>query len=122
MIALARTTTRETEPLEVVQDGALVLGAVAAPVVVLEPDDHFALERLGEPPDVDRVHRVAQVEVAGDAGGEAGAEGTAGECGGDPVGGAEVIHSGMIKRGRAGTHDSVDLARRHDSAKRREMN
>jgi len=55
----------ESEPCEVVQKSGLVLGSTADAIVILDAQQYPAIERAGDPPDVDRVDDVPEVEVAG---------------------------------------------------------
>ena len=67
-----RKVGREAEPLEVVEDAALELRPRPLAVVVLDPQPHLAAGVPRKPPDVDRVEEMAEVQMAGGRGGEAG--------------------------------------------------
>ena len=55
----------ESEPCEIVEKSRLVLGAAADAIVILDAQEHPAIERTRNAPDVDRVDDVPEVEVAG---------------------------------------------------------
>src|SRR5688500_179680 len=55
----------ESQPVEIVEDPGLVLGAAPGSIVVLDAKHHFAAAFARGAPDPDRVEDVADVEVAG---------------------------------------------------------
>ena len=55
----------EPEPLEIRQDARFVLRTRAFAIVVLDAEADTPPMRSGEPPDIDRVHEMAEVEMAG---------------------------------------------------------
>ena len=61
----ARQVGNEAEPLEVVEDTAFELRARTFAVVVLDPQPHLAPRATREAPDVDRIEKVPEMEVAG---------------------------------------------------------
>ena len=60
----------ETEPFEVLEERRLVIRPAATTVVILEPEEHAAVECAGDPPDADGVGDVPQVQIACRAGGK----------------------------------------------------
>jgi hypothetical protein len=62
----------EAQPLQVLQGGTLVRAAGAAPVVVLDPEQHPTAERARDAPDPDRVGDVTEVQITSGTRSEAG--------------------------------------------------
>ena len=57
----------EAQPLQVLQDGSLVLGPAALAVVVLNAKQHLAAKQAGDPPDIQHVGGMAKMQVPGGA-------------------------------------------------------
>ena len=53
----------EAEPVEVLEDGRLVLGTAADAIVVLDAQQHAPARRPRHAPHADGVHDVAEVQV-----------------------------------------------------------
>ena len=53
----------EAEPVEIFENPLLENRTTAHAVVILDTEEHAPAERTGEPPDVDGVHDVSQVQV-----------------------------------------------------------
>ena len=60
----------ESQPVEIVEQVALVRGTRALPIVVLDAQQHPPPERSGQAPDVDAIDDVPEVEMAGRRGRE----------------------------------------------------
>jgi hypothetical protein len=61
----SRQVRREAEPLEVVEDGLFELWPRSLAIVVLDPEAHLAAGVPREPPDIDCVEEMTEVQVAG---------------------------------------------------------
>jgi hypothetical protein len=70
----------QSQPGEVLEQRLLVFRPASAAVVILDPEQHPAIERARESPHPDGIHDVAKMEVARGTGREAG-EGSARESG-----------------------------------------
>ena len=79
---------REAQPLQVLQGGRFVFGPRPAPVMVLQPKQHSATEGARDPPHVDRVGRVAEMQVPGGARCESG----------DRAGWKQAAERGQVER------------------------
>lgn len=63
----------ESKPLQIVQNRLLILGAASSPVVVLQPQKNLSPQRPRDPPYMNRVGYMTQVQVARRTGRKAGA-------------------------------------------------
>ena len=54
----------ESEPVEILEDGRLILRPAANAIMILEPEEHASAERARDAPRVDGVDDVAQVKIA----------------------------------------------------------
>ena len=60
-----RLVWNQSEPVEVIEDGALELGAAPIAIVIFDAEQHAATQRPRQAPHEDRVGDVSQVQVAG---------------------------------------------------------
>jgi len=65
-----RIVRHKPQPLEILEQGLLVLAPAALAVVILDAQQHGASGRLSHAPDVDGVYDVAEMEPSGRRGGE----------------------------------------------------
>src|SRR5262249_45242450 len=107
----------EPEPLEILEDRALVLRAAPLPVVILDAQEHTAAARACDAPHVEGVDDVSQVEKAGRRRREPGYDGAHYEAnsGGDSWR-SRVLRGGERRRHRPGRH--APQARRVDNVRR----
>lgn len=55
----------ESEPCEIVQQRSLVFGPAPDTIVIFNTEQNSSAERTRDPPDVDGVDHVSEVEMAG---------------------------------------------------------
>jgi hypothetical protein len=74
-LALGRRVGGEAEPLEVLEQGSFELGSGANPIVILDAEQDSTAEGTGDPPDMEGVEDMAEMQEAGgrrrETGGEA---------------------------------------------------